>query len=124
MNHNVYFTDVPPNCYAALILLHKAYKQMERKAWNKSRNAFLDVELEKHGVLTCHYCNRSKLNRSGGKQKDKATIDHIVARSGGGEECDHANFVVACEGCNRKKSDLSQEEFLSSKYLLNKKKWS
>lgn len=122
MKHTVHFEDVPANCYAALILLHKAYKQMERKKWNKSRDAFLDIELGKHGVLTCHYCNRSGLNRSGGKQRDKATIDHIVSRSVGGEECNHANFVVSCDGCNRKKSDLTKEEFMTSKYLLNKRK--
>ena len=122
MNHLVHIKDVPASSYAASVLLHKVYKQMERKAWNRSRSAFLDDELKKHGVLTCHYCKRTNLKRRGGKIQEKATVDHILAKSEGGHELAHENFVVACESCNRKKSNISQEEFLSSKYLENKLK--
>ena len=122
MNHLVHIKDVPASSYAASVLLHKVYKQMERKAWNRSRSAFLDEELKKHGVLTCHYCQRTNLKRRGGKIQEKATVDHILAKALGGHELAHSNFVVACESCNRKKSDTTQEEFLSSKYLQNKRK--
>ncbi len=122
MKHEVLFKEVPPNCYAAAILLQRAYKQMERKAWSKARKEFLDEELKKHGNLTCFYCYRTNLKRKGGKQHEKATIDHIVARSEGGHETNKENFVVCCEGCNRKKANQTQEEFLSSKYLQNKRK--
>lgn len=60
--------------------------------------------------------------RRGGKIQEKATVDHIVARSEGGGEFSHDNFVVSCEGCNRKKASIPQEEFLNSKYLENKRK--
>lgn len=122
MNHAVYIKDVPASSYAASILLHKVYKQMERKAWNKSRNSFLDGEIKKHGVLTCHYCQRTNLKRCGGKIQEKATVDHILSKSEGGHEFAHSNFVVACESCNRKKSNSSQTEFLNSKYLRSKRK--
>jgi 5-methylcytosine-specific restriction endonuclease McrA len=122
VKHSVHFKDVPANCYAASVLLHKVYKQMERKAWNKARTSFLDAELKKHGVLTCYYCNRTNLKRKGGKQQEKATVDHVHATSEGGDLTNHDNFVVSCEGCNRKKSNSTQEEFLSSKYLQTKRK--
>lgn len=122
MKHTAHFKDVPANCYAASVLLHKVYRQMERKAWNKSRQAFLDDEFKKHGTLTCHYCSRKGLARRGGKIHEKATVDHVHATSEGGDLLDHDNFVVSCESCNRKKSNIPQDEFLSSKYLQNKRK--
>ena len=95
---------------------------MERKAWNKSRQSFLDAEFERYGTLTCYYCSRKGLTRRGGKIHEKATVDHILAKSAGGNEFAHTNFVVACESCNRKKASIPQKEFLSSKYLENKRK--
>ena len=115
MKHTVHFKDVPANCHAASVLLHKVYTLMERKAWNKSRQSFIDIENKKHnGVLTCHYCHKTNLR--------KVTVDHIVAKSEGGNELSHTNFVVACERCNRKKGSKSADEFANSKYLVTKRK--
>lgn len=44
--------------------------------------------------------------------KIKATIDHVIPTSKGGEVFNTDNVVVACETCNKKKSDMTLQEFL------------
>ena len=122
MKHIVHFQIVPANCYAASVLLRKIYRQMERRDWNKSRKEFLELEFKKNGTLTCHYCFKKNLKHRGGKIHEKATVDHVIAISEGGDELMHSNFVVSCESCNRKKSNMNKEEFLKSKYLENKRR--
>ena len=122
MKHNVLIKNVTPDCYAAAVLLRKVYKQIERSAWEKAREAFLDEELKKHGTLTCHYCHRKELKRKGGPMKDRATVDHVRDTSNGGDLIDKRNFVVSCDACNRKKSNTLVENFEASKYLANKRK--
>ena len=122
MKHNVLIKNVQPTSYAASVLLHKVYKQIERRAWEKARDAFLDAELKKHGTLRCYYCGRPELKRKGGPMKNRATVDHVQATSKGGDMVDHENFRVSCDACNRKKSNTLAEVFEASKYLANKKK--
>jgi 5-methylcytosine-specific restriction endonuclease McrA len=121
MKHNVLIKNVEPNCYAASVLLHNVYKKIERSEWERARDEFLNEQLKLHGKLTCCYCG-SVLKRRGGRLHEKATVDHKVPVSEGGDMLDKKNFLVSCDGCNRKKSNTSFEEFIASKYLIDKKK--
>jgi 5-methylcytosine-specific restriction endonuclease McrA len=122
VKHTIHFKDIPANCYAAAVLLHQVYTVLERKAWNKARRSFLDVEFKKHGTLTCHYCHRTDLKKKDKQSHNVATVDHVIAKSNGGNELSHANFVVACNTCNRKKSNQSVDKFITSNYLAGKRK--
>lgn len=125
MKHRVFLKNVPSDCYAASVLLHEVYQQMETKAWHRARNDFLDSELKEKGYLECYYCHRKHLRRRGGKANERATVDHIIPVSRGGGWTDQANFVVCCDSCNRKKSNHLVEKFVNSKYLAMKlnQKW-
>jgi 5-methylcytosine-specific restriction endonuclease McrA len=122
VKHHIFIKDVEASTHAASVLLNRVYDQMERSDWTKSRKSFLEEELNKHGKLVCHYCQCSNLKLKSQKKNEIATVDHVHATSNGGNLLDHNNFVVSCAGCNRKKSNLTVEEFESSKYLINKKK--
>ena len=52
----------------------------------------------------CKYCRRKLSNR-------KDTFDHVIPKSQGGKS-DESNIVLACNGCNNAKGDLSAEEFI------------
>jgi 5-methylcytosine-specific restriction endonuclease McrA len=125
MKHRVFLKNVPADCYAASVLLREVYQQMETRTWSRARNAFLDSELKQKGYLECYYCHRKPLHRCGGKSRERATIDHILPVSKGGNIIDRANFVVCCDSCNRKKSNHLVEKFVNSKYLAMKlrQKW-
>ena len=86
MKHVVYTEDVHIQSYANLVLLQRLYTQIESNRWSKVRKQFLEEELRKHNKLTCYYCNNSKLKLKSNKRHEQATVDHIIPRSGGGEE--------------------------------------
>lgn len=120
MQHNIFISHLQASDYANLVLLNRCYSAQERRKWSKSRNAFLQEELKKHGKLTCAYCGRDDL-----KINDKrfaVTVDHIEPKSAGGSEFSHDNFAVSCGACNRKKGSIPEAEFVASEYLTNKKK--
>ena len=121
MKHVVYTEDVHIQSYANLILLQRLYAQIESNRWSKVRKQFLEKELDKHKKLTCYYCNNSKLKLKSNKRHEQATVDHIIPRSGGGEEFSASNFVVCCSNCNKKKSSKTVEEFINSKYIQKKR---
>ncbi len=77
---------------------------------------YLTKRKEECGTLKCTYCPTDNLiieyDGMRVQSKMKATIDHIVAISKGGEIYDLKNIVVACGKCNTKKSDKSVEDFL------------
>lgn len=93
---------------------------------------FLKDELKRTGELRCTYCNKgplviydinpkevttdmlldpnikiSKFNR-----RDGATCDHMQPQSRGGSKFDYSNLTVACEPCNKRKSNKSWERWL------------
>lgn len=72
--------------------------------------------------FSCHYCSRIVF-REHENLKMKVTLDHVVPTSKGGGRYDFHNLVPACFNCNRKKGDLTVEEFVRmmlSKKLLDK----
>lgn len=64
----------------------------------------------------CFYCGVA-FEATGRRQR---TIDHRLPRSRGG--VDRAvNLVFACLACNRRKADTSEEEFLASAWLQERR---
>ena len=117
MKHAVFMRDVYISSYANLVLLQRLYTQLENRRWAKSRKEFLTKELREKGKLTCHYCHKSNLKMGAKKRHEQATVDHVLAQSEGGDRYDHSNFVVCCNSCNAKKSNVTIKSFLESTYL-------
>lgn len=82
---------------------------------------YLSKEKELKGDLVCSYCGKPHLEIEYEGMKispdKKATIDHIIPVSKGGERLDPKNIRVACEKCNNEKGDKSLEQFLKNKNL-------
>jgi len=112
--------DVHISSYANLVLLQRLYAQMERKRWSISRNSFIKEELKNKNKLVCFYCEK-ELKYKSLHRNDQATVDHYKAKSIGGDAFDQNNFVVCCNACNKKKSNMNADNFMNSKYLCNKK---
>lgn len=72
--------------------------------------------LKETGDLCCTYCQKNNLIIEDEgmyvKSHIKATIDHVLPISKGGEFFSVKNVVVACEKCNQLKDDLTLQEFL------------
>ena len=125
MNHLVYGREnVHISSYANLVLLTKVYARLEQRRWRRARAAFLTEQLKLHGKLICHYCGRNDLIIGAQKRSLRATVDHVIPRSRGGNEFNSDNFVVCCNSCNKKKANESAEQFKCSKYIQDKKKLS
>lgn len=63
-----------------------------------------------HG-LQCFYCNRTLVSGLSGYGKNRATIDHIVTRSNGGNH-NPDNLIIACMDCNMVRGDLEINKWL------------
>lgn len=85
-----------------------------KRVWKKSRKLSID------GMLSCYYCGKTPLfvGCAKGRPLDRrATIDHIVPISSGGDAFNISNTVICCYKCNEAKANLSQEQFLASDWL-------
>lgn len=49
------------------------------------------------------------------------TVDHRIPRGRGGSE-GLTNLVFACRACNQRKADRSEEEFVSSTWLVRRRR--
>lgn len=80
-----------------------------------SRN-YLTKEKELNGDLVCSYCGRPHLEIEYEgmliPERKKATVDHIVPVSKGGDKFSPKNIRVACSPCNTKKGDKDVNIFL------------
>ena len=121
MKHIVLVDDVHVSSYANLVLLQRLYTQLEHRRWAKERRLFLINELNKNGALTCHYCHRPNLKLKSAKRREQATVDHVIAKSVGGDAFCHSNFVVACNSCNQRKASQSALDFIESEYIKKKR---
>lgn len=68
----------------------------------------------KEGGWFCHYCAKKVQRRFGQGGIDKATIDHVIPKSRGGES-KFSNFVLCCLQCNAEKADTPYLEFWQAK---------
>ena len=76
------------------------------------------------GNLKCSYCPAENLDPNHNNiyskiLRKKATIDHIISLSKGGEKFDEDNMCVACVGCNRVKKDKDSNTFIAERHPLN-----
>lgn len=120
MKHSIHIKDVHVSSYANLVLLQQLYTKIEQTRWARSRNSFLVKELKDKGKLDCFYCKK-ELKFKSSLRANQATVDHYLAKSNGGDEFDHKNFVVCCNSCNKKKASIEADKFMVSKYLCSKK---
>lgn len=116
--------------YASLLCLNNSLKQQDvdflnesaikEKYHYKQRIEFsrkhLKSVLRETGSLCCVYCQKNNLIIEDEgmyvKSHVKATIDHIIPVSKGGEVFSTKNVVVSCEKCNQLKDDLTLQDFL------------
>lgn len=57
----------------------------------------------------CFYCQKL-MHQERYLDSLRATLDHVIPRSKGGPN-DETNLVAACHSCNKRKGDLSEQEF-------------
>lgn len=128
-NYRIY-GNVDIKSPAALILLNEFLKKQD-KDFIEKRNE-LQKYLDKRfifllriknitGDLVCEYCGKKHLEIGyknidlaylNNKNKNLATIDHIIPRSNKKiDYLDTTNWCVSCESCNKKKSSKTVEEF-------------
>ena len=65
--------------------------------------AFRFRYLVKRDGTNCHWCDRMLTSRT-------MTLDHVIPISKGGANCLN-NFVLACQPCNRMRSNMDYEDF-------------
>jgi 5-methylcytosine-specific restriction endonuclease McrA len=122
---SIYFEIINSKTYASYVLLKNYYSErdldnLNSPSYNKRRSRFSRRYLLKlktqHGSITCTYCKKPNLKIQNSdnsvSQSAKATIDHIIPVSKGGNIFDEDNIVACCGKCNSKKGSLSVEEFL------------
>ena len=92
--------------------------------WLEFREIYLKKVLAKEGDLVCVYCGKPHLEIGGrtpaelqlnNKNKNLATIDHIIPLSSEGEKYNEDNLCVACKKCNGKKGAKSVTAFIAPK---------
>lgn len=121
----IFFEVDNAKSYASLVLLNNYYllrdeTHIQSYSYLMLRIGFsrkyLTHVLETTGSLSCSYCPKTnlKIELQGMKVSNgnKATIDHIIPTSKGGDSFDYANLCVACGTCNSEKSDMSLDEYL------------
>lgn len=110
--HSVKYDNPHIQSLASLILLkEKLFKNENPKShwrsWVLFRYKYLR-SMKKTNKLICIYCGTRDLkieHKKGTPKKQRATIDHVIPISKGGDMYDINNLVVACYNCNNKKAD-------------------
>lgn len=124
---DIYFAPSSAKTLASLILMNKEYalqdedflKSMEYtyKKINFSRETLSEWQ-NKIGNLFCVYCKKQdliiELEGMSVSNNIKATIDHVVPISEGGDVFNIENVVCACGKCNTKKGSKSLDDYLKS----------
>ena len=82
--------------------MNSAYKLVHSKLWLTTENP------------VCHYCDITLT-------LDNASRDHKVPISKGGKKMPHDNIVLSCCKCNRRKGDVSYEDYMASPALAKRR---
>jgi 5-methylcytosine-specific restriction endonuclease McrA len=90
-------------------------REIQESSTTYKRRQFLSKHIANQ-QNKCAYCG-VPMSRTGSSSYDsQATLDHVVARSLGGEDTEE-NTVAACRACNSSKDDLPLENFLMSGFF-------
>lgn len=121
--HFIHIEEPSDKSYAAYILLKdklfsldEDIEKLDRFKRIKFSRNYLNTVLKNKGILKCTYCGKVHLKIEEENMRVshniKATIDHVVPLSKGGDIFDVFNIVVACSKCNSKKGNMSLFEYL------------
>lgn len=119
--NSIYFEITHPNTYAAYLLMKKDYQDQVNSYYVRQQlilfsRGYLNKIQKKYGTISCTYCGKPNLiiEEAGMRVSSNiiATIDHIQAKSKGGEYFDEKNVTACCSKCNSKKSNGDVLTFL------------
>ena len=123
--NTIFFDDfLDQKSYASYLLLKNTLQLLDKdhltafearmQLINFSRS-YLTSKQNENGSLVCSYCGKSnliiELEGMNVRHFHKATIDHIIPLSKGGDMFNLKNIAIACGTCNCKKGSRSVEEF-------------
>ena len=97
----------------------EAYSTMEYAAQAKQRREWLEKHLISQRNLCGYCCIVTTDTTVAGIEDRRATIDHIVPRSGGGPDT-FENTLAACAYCNTRKGNRSVDEYKGSPDLIRR----
>ena len=81
--------------------------------------------LKDKGNLICHYCNRQYLKIEMDSvlhpisEYEKASIDHIIPVSKGGDIFNSENMIVSCALCNSIRGNMDYGDYINKIYNIN-----
>jgi 5-methylcytosine-specific restriction endonuclease McrA len=91
----------------------KGRRASARNRWRAWRLAAHNRAAATH----CFYCGVG-FEGTGARQR---TVDHRMARGQGGSD-GLANLVFACRSCNQRKGSRSEQDFMSSEWLAQRRR--
>jgi hypothetical protein len=123
VNHLIFDATIDCSSYAASILLHNYYKDLDEdyqreKDWRYlfiAKRTFLRHQ-KKEGKWYCHYCGIEMFNlpKRGVRVqnlKKCVTIDHKIPVCRCSDKTDSKNFLVSCHKCNIDKGSTEYKIF-------------
>lgn len=93
-------------------IFNKRIKKLDMDAQEKDELFERFAELYNHGGFRCAYCNR-EMELFWGNNELSFTIDHVLARSRGGNDKPN-NLLFCCQSCNSMKGDKYLSWFVSN----------
>lgn len=84
--------------------------------WRERRRDATAARRNRGRASTCFYCGVAFAPAG----PTSRTVDHRVPRRRGGTD-GLANLVFACHACNQRKADATEETFLASSWLLERR---
>lgn len=125
--NNFIYNEPTSKSLASLVLLNDYYHAIDYDyqatlEFRMKRVEFSRTTLKRWqkqiGSLFCVYCDKPdliiELEGMSVPNEYKATLDHIVPVSEGGEVFDINNVICSCGTCNKRKDSKSLDEFLKN----------
>lgn len=89
---------------------------MARWISDRAKEALRLRDADADGVCRCAYCAREVAVRAHNSNPLAASLDHLNARSAGGELRNPANLVVCCASCNSSRCNDDLQTWLVAKF--------
>lgn len=127
--HTIHSEDISRKSYANSLLLHDYYKRMDDDYLSAydlrmlkiehSRKTLFDWQTKLDGKLFCVYCSKEDLQIEFDglhiTPNVKATLEHLIPISKGGEDFNLNHIVCACGKCNGSRSNKDLPIFLNAR---------